>query len=71
MPARRGMRASWFRGRAPHDLEGRGAEGEDPPPDAPAPDPTGEPTALPPTTPAAPAPTTAVSVRPAFGHPTF
>ena len=57
LPARRGMRASWFRGRAPHEPELPDENRVQPPPDAEAPDPT-------------PGPVVPL-VRPAFGHPTF
>jgi hypothetical protein len=60
VPARRGMRTAWFRGRTPNEAEVPVEPAVEPPPDAgaPSPDPGSAPM-LPP------------AVRPAFGHPTF
>lgn len=55
LPARRGMRASWFRGPAPHELEVPVEHGAEAPAEAVAPGPTAVPV-LPP-------------VRSAFRHP--
>jgi hypothetical protein len=60
IPARRGMRTSWFRGRAPAATEVAAGHAADSALDArvPAPDPGRPSGAL-------------SSIRPAFGHPTF
>lgn len=71
IPARRGMRASWFRGRAPHELEDELTGAGRTAPDDTALDPAEEAAALPPAAPAAPAPATAPAARAGFGHPTF
>jgi hypothetical protein len=55
MPARRGMRAAWFRGRAPGEVQPPVERGVQPP-DAGTLDPTPDPV-MP-------------CMRPAFGHPT-
>lgn len=64
------MRASWFRGRAPHELEDGNRDRPQPSPDADVPDSAEDP-AEPPSSPAPRAVAPVPSVRPAFGHPTF